>query len=222
MQIPPGGFPLSKKSIPFKAASAVFAGLLVLGSGIAVAGAHDDESTHEPTEVVSEPTDPSLVAEPDTDVEDDTAVETDDTDAGETDPVKDEVGDDADDALDDKPVVDDGEGDDDSDVIEVTLDGGDDADQDDAADGADHDEAKAPHPDNHGAQVSQAAHQKDVVAGSDARNHGATVSAVARDKAHGNDEDGTDSPPSVGDENDDQGKVKDKGDDVEDDDEDDE
>ena len=52
---------MTKKLTPMKAASAVFAGLLVLGSGIAVAGASLDDSAPYPGE-----TDITLVAQPGT------------------------------------------------------------------------------------------------------------------------------------------------------------
>jgi hypothetical protein len=183
LHIPPEVSALSKKSIPIKAASAVFAGLLVLGSGIAVAGAESDDST-EPTQVVSDPAGPALVAEPGTDVEDGSGDETapDGSEGGE---VKPDPVDDGDDAVDEKPVVGDDPADgDDTGVIEITDDNdgivtvGDDRDQGEVKE----------HPANHGGQVSQVAHQKEVVAGSEARNHGATVSAVAKSKSHGDDD----------------------------------
>lgn len=188
MHIPPEVSPLSKKSTPFKAASAVIAGLLVLGSGIAVAGANSDDSTQEPVEVVSDPAAPSLVAEPGTGVDDGAGDET-APDGGEGGEVKPDPVDDGDGAIGDKPVGgEDPPAGDDTGVIEITDDDG------IVTVGDDSDEGEVKehpaHPANHGAQVSQAARQ-DALTGSDARNHGAAVSAVAKSKSHagGNDDD---------------------------------
>src|SRR2546423_7637207 len=72
--------PLTKKLTPLKAASAVFAGLLVLGSGMAVAGAClSDSSKPDQAEVVdSGQTDASLIAQPGSEIDDHSADEVDD------------------------------------------------------------------------------------------------------------------------------------------------
>ena len=162
---------MTKKLSPLKVASAAFAGLLVLGSGMAVAGAClSDDSTPEHAEVVSGQTDLSLIAQPGSEVKDN-----------------------------------------DADEIEE-VEGDDDADDDDTAEV----KVDAPHPANHGAQVSEAAHSDETVRAEGSPNHGATVSAVAKDNAgkdKGDDHDAASPPapgstPSVSDGDDDQDEVE--------------
>jgi hypothetical protein len=182
---------LTKKLTPLKAASAVFAGMLVLGSGMAVAAA--DLSDHsKPADVVAGHTDAPFVAHPGDDINDDNdGTEVDDDNGVEIDGDSDEA--DHDDA-------------DQGDVKDAKDDDGDEVESGDAGD--DQGEHQAPvHPENHGALVSQAAHSE-APSADDSSNHGAGVSAIARDNAgkdksgdHGDDEvapPAPATPPTVG------------------------
>ena len=237
MQIPPEVPPLSKKLSPVKMASAALAGLLMLSTGLAAAGATDG-STTEPADVTTTVgTDTPLVAEPGTDVEDggggDVVVDGDDS-GGEV--VVDEkpvdTGDGAGDDADEPKPEDGGEAGTDGtpDGTDGTPDGTEGTPIEDGdgtvvvtvgdpGEGAGDDEVEVEEPgrpeDNHGWTVSQIAGNPDAV-GTVKGNHGEAVSAVAR----------TNKPVPSGDDDgspahDDHGKGKDKvkgGDDDEDDD----
>jgi hypothetical protein len=201
---------LSKKLSPFKVASAAFAGLLVLSSGLAAAGAClSDSSTPEQAAVVtSGETDLSLIAQPGTEVEDHDADDIDDNDADEID--------------DDKAVNNDHQGDDDA-ADEVEIEDGDDDHGDDVTVGDDADddqgEVESPaRPETHGSLVSSVAKNNDAKAASEG-NHGEAVSAAAHSAkpAHDGDDDqdevtppaeGTGSQPTIGDDDDDQDEVE--------------
>jgi hypothetical protein len=200
---------LTKKLSTFKVASAAFAGLLTLSSGLAVAGASlSDGSTTDPAQVTATETDGSLIAEPGTEIED--------GDAGDVVVDKgDAAGDDAD--GDDKAVEGDGtEGGEDAPKVEegdggtviVTI--GDTS--DDAGD--DQEDVEEPaRPENHGSMVSAVARDNEA-RGADDGNHGAAVSAAARSGKPAHDGDDATPPaddhgsPTIGDDDDDQDEVE--------------
>jgi hypothetical protein len=210
---------LSKKLSAVKVASAACAGILMLSTGLAAAGA--DGSTTEPAEVTTPAeTDTPLVAEPGTDVENsdggDVVVVDKPADSGDgagdgsgepkpdgsgTDGTDSTDGTDGTDGTDDSDggtVVEDGDG-----IVVVTI-----GDTSGDAGDADDDEVEVdePRPDNHGSTVSEAAGNKDLRGGKNC-NHGGAVSAVARsvEPAPGCENDVT--PPAV---DDDKAKDKDK------------
>lgn len=194
-----------KRVSPSKVAAAAVAGLLVLGSGLAAAGAclSDDSGPEQTQAVTSGQTDAAVITPTGVEVEDHDAdeVESDDDtkiadDSDDADHDEVEADDDADEIeqpKSDGTEVGDHDGDDDSDEVEVsddrvvTVGAGDDAGQPDVE--------SHEHPDNHGKAVSEAARNKDD---GDA-NHGAKVSGVAHD-TKGTNHEGDDevAPPADG------------------------